>query len=150
MEEEERRFGVKNPSKMNLIGKDLVYSKKEKENLVSHRQASYIHSRLTHDKRGILSMANSGRDTNRSQFFITFKVSSGPLSVQVCANFSGLTVWPLVLLFYIKPCRHLDNQHTVFGRVVGGMETLARMEAAEVDKVKENIHEIVCARVLYN
>lgn len=71
------------------------------------RLHSSYRSRLLHDKRGVLSMANSGRDTNRSQFFITF-----------------------------KPTRHLDNKHTVFGRVVGGLDTLARMEASEVDKVR--------------
>lgn len=47
-------------------------------------------SRMTHDKRGVLSMANSGPDTTGSQFFITY-----------------------------KSCKHLDNQHSVFGRVVG-------------------------------
>lgn len=73
----------------------------------SYRPVTNQNSRLLHDKRGVLSMANSGRDTNRSQFFITFKAT-----------------------------RHLDNQHTVFGRVVGGLDTLARMEASEVDKVR--------------
>jgi cyclophilin family peptidyl-prolyl cis-trans isomerase len=44
-------------------------------------------------------MANSGPDSNKSQFFITF-----------------------------KDCRHLDNKHTVFGRVVGGHNVLNRIE----------------------
>ncbi|CAN0200812.1 unnamed protein product, partial [Discosporangium mesarthrocarpum] len=61
-------------------------------------------SRLVHDKRGVLSMANSGPNTNGSQFFITF-----------------------------KSCRHLDNIHSVFGRVVGGMATLAAIESVKTN-----------------
>ena len=70
-------------------------------------------SRLVHDKRGVLSMANSGRDSNRSQIFITF-----------------------------KGCRHLDNQHAIFGRVVGGMDVLKKIEEVEVgkeDRPKEKV-----------
>mmetsp|Transcript_33973 Transcript_33973/g.87227 ORF Transcript_33973/g.87227 Transcript_33973/m.87227 type:complete len:578 (-) Transcript_33973:195-1928(-) len=61
-------------------------------------------SRLTHDKRGVLSMANSGKNTNGSQFFITF-----------------------------KPCTHLDLKHAVFGEVVGGTDTLKKLEDVETN-----------------
>ncbi len=49
--------------------------------------------------RGTLSMAHAGRDTGGSQFFLTFKRTS-----------------------------HLDGKHTVFGRVVEGLEVLAHLQ----------------------
>ncbi|XP_022108867.1 peptidyl-prolyl cis-trans isomerase-like 2 [Acanthaster planci] len=60
---------------------------------------------LSHTGRGVLSMANSGPNTNKSQFFITY-----------------------------RSCKHLDNKHTIFGRVVGGIDTLSNMERIETDK----------------
>ncbi|KAG2222850.1 hypothetical protein INT45_000465 [Circinella minor] len=63
-----------------------------------------IKSTLSHDDRGILSMANRGKDTNGSQFFITY-----------------------------RPCTHLDGKHTIFGRIVGGLDVLNKMEAIPVN-----------------
>ncbi|KXS11901.1 cyclophilin-like protein, partial [Gonapodya prolifera JEL478] len=60
---------------------------------------------LSHDARGLLSMANRGANTNNSQFFVTFGA-----------------------------CKHLDGKHSIFGKVVGGLETLGKMEAVETDK----------------
>lgn len=59
---------------------------------------------LKHDARGVLSMANRGKNTNTSQFFITYRRAP-----------------------------HLDGKHTVFGRVVGGMQVLETLERVPVD-----------------
>uniref|UniRef100_A0A453NWD5 Peptidyl-prolyl cis-trans isomerase n=1 Tax=Aegilops tauschii subsp. strangulata TaxID=200361 RepID=A0A453NWD5_AEGTS len=59
---------------------------------------------LRHDDRGLLSMANAGRNTNGSQFFITF-----------------------------KPNSHLDRKNTVFGKLILGNDVLKRIEHVDVD-----------------
>ena len=56
---------------------------------------------LLHNKRGLLSMANSGPNTNGSQFFILF-----------------------------APAPWLDGKHVVFGEMVEGEDVLRSLEAA--------------------
>ena len=69
---------------------------------------------LSHAGRGILSMANAGPNSNGSQFFITF-----------------------------RSCKHLDGKHTIFGKLVGGLETLTEMERVEVDNKDSPIEDII-------
>lgn len=73
-----------------------------------------IDSSLKHTGAGVLSMANSGPDTNGSQFFVT-----------------------------LAPTPWLDGKHTIFGRVKSGMKVIQRValvktgvEDRPVDEVK--------------
>ena len=58
-----------------------------------------------HDRSGILSMANKGKNTAGSQFFITLGRAS-----------------------------HLDGKHVAFGRVVEGMDVVMEMGKVETDE----------------
>lgn len=73
---------------------------------------------LRHDSKGLLSMANSGPDTNGSQFFVTLKE----------------TPW-------------LDGMHTIFGKVVQGMEIVDRIGAVETGPGDKPVEPVVMEEV---
>jgi len=78
-----------------------------------YRFADEIVDDLKFDRPGLLAMANSGKDTNSSQFFITE-----------------------------VPLPHLNGKHTIFGEVVEGMEVvnaIARVPRDSRDKPVEEV-----------
>ncbi|KAJ9152194.1 Cyclophilin type peptidyl-prolyl cis-trans isomerase/CLD [Coniochaeta hoffmannii] len=74
---------------------------------------------LKHDARGIMSMANKGKNTNSSQFFILY-----------------------------RPAKHLDNKHTIFAKVVEGLDVLSKMEAVPTDGSDRPLNKIVIKDVV--
>lgn len=91
--------------------------------------------------RGALSMANSGPNTNGSQFFIVHakEVDEATLESMIKAEYPE----EVVNLYEEKGgTPGLDFRHTVFGQVVEGMEVLnaiATVETGEADKPVEDV-----------
>lgn len=73
---------------------------------------------LKHNGRGMVSMANKGKNTNSSQFFITY-----------------------------REVKHLDRKHTIFGRVVESQDVLTELENVPTDANSRPTEAIVIKEV---
>ncbi|XP_056104848.1 NK-tumor recognition protein isoform X1 [Rhinichthys klamathensis goyatoka] len=77
---------------------------------------------LKHDRAFLLSMANRGKDTNGSQFFITTKTAP-----------------------------HLDGVHVVFGLVISGFEVIKKIEGLKTDSASRpyaDVRVIDCGQLI--
>ena len=72
--------------------------------------------KLRHTIKGLLSMANSGKNSNGSQFFVTF-----------------------------APTSWLDNKHVVFGKVESGYEICQKIEKMPTKQGDSPFHKVVIA-----
>ncbi|MDZ5472069.1 peptidylprolyl isomerase [Bacillus sp. 31A1R] len=96
--------------------------------------------------RGALSMANSGPNTNGSQFFIVQKtdIEESLVDQMEQAGFrkeaieayenNGGTPW-------------LDNKHTVFGQVIEGMEIVDKIANTEVGEGDKPVEDVIIKKI---
>ena len=91
--------------------------------------------------RGALSMANSGPNTNGSQFFI---VTASQVPGQMIGQMEAAG-YPVEVIEAYKNggTPWLDNKHTVFGHIVEGMDVVDEIDKTETNYADKPVEDVV-------
>lgn len=91
--------------------------------------------------RGALSMANSGPNTNGSQFFI---VTASQVPGQMIGQMEAAG-YPVEVIEAYKNggTPWLDNKHTVFGHIVEGMDIVDEIDKTETNYADKPVEDVV-------
>lgn len=100
-----------------IQGGDPTATGKGGESIYGRKFEDECHRDLKHTGAGILSMANSGPDTNASQFFVL-----------------------------LAPTPWLDGKHTIFGRVAAGMQVVKRLGQIVTDSNDRPVDDVKILR----
>ena len=95
--------------------------------------------------RGALSMANSGPNTNGSQFFI---VQNKNMPKRFIRELDGAGYPKEIIKAYKQGgTPWLDNRHTVFGQVIAGMDVVDKIAKVKKDANDKPIDDVIIEKI---
>ena len=99
--------------------------------------------------RGALSMANSGPNTNGSQFFI---VTASNVPNQMIEQMEGAGYPEAIIAAYKEKggTPWLDQRHTVFGHVIEGMDVVDAIDTTETNPSDRPVEDVIIKSIDIN
>lgn len=105
-------------------------------------------SKDLHNFRGALSMANSGSNTNGSQFFIVQATSTDPSLIRQMKDVPDVFSDDVIAKYEeIGGTPWLDYRHTVFGQVIKGMDVVDAIAGVETDSNDMPVDDVIIENI---